>query len=61
MDKENPRVINFINGDCKRISQEMANILSDKLTKGCGDFEFFMDENGDTFLMIQMLQINYIE
>ncbi len=53
--------ITFKNGTKKEISQEIAEVLRNRISDGCGIFQMFSDENNKVFLFINTSEIVLID
>lgn len=55
------RTIHFKNGDKKEITQEIAQHINNKMMNGCENFQCFSDEKDQVFLIINLLEVTYID
>lgn len=53
--------IYFKNGTSVNVSQRVMNIIRDRVTEGCGQFQCFLrEDNEDAFLIINLSEITHI-
>ena len=55
------RTIHFKNGDKKYISQEVIDYLKNRISNGCKQWQSFGDEEGNTFLILNLNEITFID
>lgn len=55
-------IIHFKNGEKKYVINEIGRALADKLSQPtCANFQIFRDQNSDVLLIVNVLEITYIE
>ena len=52
--------IYFKNGMSKLVTNEVAEMINDRLVKGSQRFQSFLNEHGEVFLIINIDEIVYI-
>ena len=55
------KTIYFKNGSTTQISLEIAKMLRQRITEGCGNFQIFSDENDEPFLFVNVTEIVLIK
>lgn len=55
------KTVHFKNGSTIEITQKVANILMQNITKGCGNFQCFSDENNQVDFIINLSEVVKIQ
>ena len=55
------RTIHFKNGEIKLVDQEIVDKLAKNLADGCPQYQSYSNEDGETFLLINIAEITHID
>jgi hypothetical protein len=55
------KTIHFINGETKKVSTEIAQLISQYIEKNCTKFQTFKDASGNLLFMLNIDHIVYID